>query len=220
MRQREANALFKIDMKGNMAKPLSPGASSKPTLEVAPEYAALLSSRPAVKSDTTWENPLLAKQRELPAINLESTLLLTRKQFDWSSPGPDGIPLFFYKKCRIFGARVTAFLNRFMNNPRSAPSSVFKGRTVLVPKTKPATTLVDFRPRTCLNVAYKIISTVMMTVVGATTKGKGIIPVNQRADRSRHQGCVEAHIYSSAVTGIMKRRGIHSIPFMLTSRKP
>ncbi|KII75187.1 hypothetical protein RF11_06500 [Thelohanellus kitauei] len=105
-----------------------------------------------------------------------------------------------------------------MNDPRSAHSSLFKRSNGLGSKTKPATTFADFRPITCLNVAYKIKSTVMVTLVDNTTMEIGIFPTALRAVSPRHQGCVEAHIYSSAVSEIMAttRKPLYTIYAVLT----
>ncbi|KII61411.1 hypothetical protein RF11_12826 [Thelohanellus kitauei] len=96
--------------------------------------------RSAVSANTTRENPLLAKLRELPnwnlqneafallVIKLESIVHLTTKQFDWSSPSHDVILLLFYKKSEIFGAPVAVSLNRVMNDTRNALSSFSHGK--------------------------------------------------------------------------------------------
>ncbi|KII69812.1 hypothetical protein RF11_05916 [Thelohanellus kitauei] len=152
--------------------------------------------RSAVSANTTRENPLLAKLRELPnwnlqneafallVIKLESIVHLTTKQFDWSSPSHDVILLLFYKKSEIFGAPVA-----------KCPLLFFPRKTVLVQKTMLATTLADFRPITCLDVALK------NHIRGNDDSGGR--HNHEEEHYSCNSVCVEAHIYSSVVSGIM-----------------
>ena len=79
-----------------------------------------------------------------------------KKRKNWSAPGIDGIPNFWWKKlCGAWDALVKS-IRRYVDNPECLPTWLTYGRTVLLPKTKNLNSEKDYRPITCLNTSYKI----------------------------------------------------------------
>ncbi|KAF0985772.1 hypothetical protein HZS_128 [Henneguya salminicola] len=112
---------------------------------------------------------------------------LVNRQRNWAAPGPDGIPFFYLKKCSSCRAKLYSFLDRFLKDPTLAPSSFFAGKTVLIPKSPSIFSANDVRPITCLNIGYKLLSTIVAFLVTEPLLSSGVIPAEQRAIRPRHQ---------------------------------
>ena len=97
-------------------------------------------------------------ERDVSANEIQKAL------FDMNSekaPGPDGYDaLFFQKNWRVIGTEVTTSIQSFFNSgkPLKAVDHTF---VTLVPETSSASSLSDFRPISCCNVLYKIITNLL-----------------------------------------------------------
>lgn len=86
---------------------------------------------------------------------------VVRKMNSFGSPGPDGYPVMFYKKCwTIVGADVTKFIQQIFSTD-IIPSKLNQTHISLIPKVKNPSTAVDFRPIALCNVLYKFVAKVL-----------------------------------------------------------
>ena len=74
-----------------------------------------------------------------------------KKRKNWSAPGIDGIPNFYWKKLRGTWGSLLSCFNRWVEQPDEIPEWVTQGRTVLLPKTENLSNEKNYRPITCLN---------------------------------------------------------------------
>lgn len=78
------------------------------------------------------------------------------------APGPDGLTSGFFKGAwEILGEEVSASITQFFSTaflPAAANSTILS----LVPKYPGATLITDFRPISCLNKTYKVISRLLV----------------------------------------------------------
>lgn len=77
------------------------------------------------------------------------------------APGPDGYNVFFFKKVwNIIGDDIFATINEFFNS-RKILKQINHVIITLIPKTKHAFQVNHFRPISCCNLLYKIISKIL-----------------------------------------------------------
>ena len=79
-----------------------------------------------------------------------------KRKKNWSSPGIDGIPNFWWKKLKGTWKPLVKSFKKWIDQPESIPDWVTYGRTVLLPKSEVLDDEKNYRPITCLNTAYKI----------------------------------------------------------------
>ena len=82
----------------------------------------------------------------------------------------------------------------------NVPSWFVKGRTVLIPKEGCQGKPDQYRPITCLNTAYKLLTAVMTEVLYKHPTEWGYLPPEQRAIRRGRRGCLDALMIDSMMT--------------------
>lgn len=81
---------------------------------------------------------------------------------DSKSPGPDGFSAKFFKVCwNIIGSTVTGAVLEFFRS-RSLLKQINHSEIALIPKSSHASYVGDFRPISCCNVVYKLISKILV----------------------------------------------------------
>lgn len=121
------------------------------------------------------------------------------------SPGPDGLTSRFYScTWNILGKEVTASISKFFesgNLPTATNSSIL----TLIPKFSGATSIKDYRPISCCNTTYKVISKILVSKLKPLLPS--IILPNQSAfikGRLLLENCLLA---SEIVSGDHKNKG-------------
>ena len=89
---------------------------------------------------------------------------------------------------------------------REAPPWLVKGRTVLIPKDGCQGEPDKFRPITCLNTWYKLLTGVLAISLNQHIAGKEVLPGEQKALRKKQRGCLDALVIEEAVAREMKVR--------------
>ena len=84
-----------------------------------------------------------------------------RKRKNWSAPGVDGIPNFWWKNLKATWQPLCVVMQEWIDNNDTIPDWIALGRTVLIPKTKNLSSEKDYRPITCLNTSYKIFTGIL-----------------------------------------------------------
>ena len=89
--------------------------------------------------------------------NTEKNLCETiRKRKNWSVPGIDGMPNFWWKKMRGAWSSLIQCFKKWVDQPEEIPEWMTQGRTVLQPKSEDLSNERNHSPITCLNTCYKI----------------------------------------------------------------
>lgn len=120
----------------------------------------------------------------------------------FKAPGPDGIQGFWWK---AFATATTALGQQLTEviagtRTRNPPNWFARGRTVLLFKDGDQKNPANYRPITCLNVAYKVLTAMLAQQVRQhLDKGKLAIPSEQRALKTGEWGCAHAHLIDSAI---------------------
>ena len=81
-----------------------------------------------------------------------------RKRKNWTAPGIDGIQNYWWKTFKTAQKALTRAFERMKNDNNLIPVWWPTGRTVQIPKTKDLSNEQKYRPITCLNTSYKIMT--------------------------------------------------------------
>ena len=87
------------------------------------------------------------------------------KKKNWSSPGTDGIQIYWIKKMTALQKAEVYEINKYLNNEKEIPDWLGRGRTVLIPKSNDLTKTDKYRPITCLITMYKNFTAVMADIM-------------------------------------------------------
>ena len=101
------------------------------------------------------------------------------------APGPDGIPIFFYKECwNVVGPEVMAIMEEFRGN-KCHMERLNRVYLVLIPKTAGGEHIGDFMPKSLSNSIYLIIAKVLANRLRGTLESL-ISPLQSAFLPSRH----------------------------------
>ena len=86
------------------------------------------------------------------------------------APGPDGYNAFFFKKAwNIIGDDIFTVINEFFSS-RKILKQINHAIIALIPKTEHASKVNHFRPISCCNLLYKIISKILANCIAPVLK--------------------------------------------------
>ena len=83
------------------------------------------------------------------------------KRKGWTAPGIDGIENYWWKKFASAQKALTRAFTKLKEDNSMIPKWWPMGKTVLLPKTKNLEDEKNYRPMTCLNMSYKIMTGVI-----------------------------------------------------------
>lgn len=83
-----------------------------------------------------------------------------KKKRNWSSPVKDKITNFWLKRMKVFYQDIATALNVIIAKRPDITSWLTSERSVMIPK-KDKPSASDYRPITCLNTLYKLITSVI-----------------------------------------------------------
>jgi len=127
-----------------------------------------------------------------PGFDLDLWQRILRKVQAWKAPGRDGIHGFWWKAFPQFSAKVGEVLWQLTKEPEKIPLWLVQGRTVLIPKEGCTGSPEHYKPITCLNTQYKILTAVLSEVLLQHVTNNRILPMQQRALLRAHRGCQDA----------------------------
>jgi len=138
---------------------------------------------------------------------------VTRKCKNWRAPGKDGIQGFWLKAFPNMRRLLGIIVWKTMKHPRKMIEPwLVEGRTVLIPKENCTGLPQQYRPITCLNVMYKLLTASMTEILYKHAKEVGAIPYEQRALVRKKRGCLDAlHIDAMIAQKSMIERGCMSV---------
>ncbi|XP_075975709.1 uncharacterized protein LOC142976307 [Anticarsia gemmatalis] len=157
-------------------------------------------------AEASWiQTEMTANCAEVQTMNFEyiSPSILDnvlRHVHNWKSPGSDNIHSYWYKKFTTVQPYLHNFINTFIQNPNTMPSYLTLGKTFMIPKdlddlSNPA----KYRPITCLQTLYKIITSCVSEVIYQHIDSNNILAEQQKGCRRFSQGCKEQLIIDSVV---------------------
>ncbi|XP_047019155.1 uncharacterized protein LOC124637519 [Helicoverpa zea] len=136
------------------------------------------------------------------------------KAHNWKAPGSDRIHNYWYKKLTILHPLLHNHINNFVQTPNSMPHFVTQGLTYLIPKDSDYQNPAKYRPITCLQTIYKILTGCIAELLHQhITIDNNILAEEQKGCRKSSQGCKEQLIIDSVAmkTAFSKKKNINTM---------
>lgn len=121
------------------------------------------------------------------------------KAKSWKAPGPDGIHTFWWKRSVVARTELLDFCQSWLHGGQM-PRCLTLGRTVLIYKNKGSETEArNYRPITCLNTSYKLLTKAVTMMVDAHVRSTRQWNPMQRALTTGWRSCAHAHMTDRAI---------------------
>ena len=121
------------------------------------------------------------------------------KMSNWTAPGPDMLFAYWLKAFPTMSGHLRGLLLGILNGELALPQWFVTGRTVLVPKEGCTGQPDQFRPITCLNTSYKLLTGTVTAILYEHVEKRGLLPEEQKALRKGRRGCLDALIIDQAI---------------------
>lgn len=118
---------------------------------------------------------------------------------NWKAPGSDNIQNFWYKKFTSLHSILYNHINDFVSQPHTMPEFITEGKTYLIPKGKISDKPEQYRPITCLQTMYKLITSCLTEIIYEHISSKNILTEEQKGCCKNSRGCKEQLIIDSVV---------------------
>lgn len=128
-----------------------------------------------------------------------------KKAKNWKAPGPDGIQAFWLKKIKGFQIIIKSYIFKILEGDQPDPW-LCEGRVVCIPKKEQANSPEQYRPITCTNTCYKIITGVMCKAIESHCIQEKIVPKEQRAIKRGSWATTEAHLVDNTIRDMIKHK--------------
>ena len=144
--------------------------------------------------DPAWEEPKEAVWRSA-----------LRKIRSWKAPGRDGLCVFWWKNFHHAAAHLWKMVRGVVAGSVDPPDWFVRRRTVLLPKAGCQGKPDQYWPITCLNMAYKLLTSVVTTLLKQHVDRNSILPIEHKAMRKNRHGYLDALWLDSMISGEAKR---------------
>jgi Reverse transcriptase (RNA-dependent DNA polymerase) len=133
-------------------------------------------------------------------LTMEMWQEVMKKLKSWKASGPDGIQGFWWKSFPTANAYLYKLARHHLTTGTPLPRGwIANGRTVLIHKAGPKDDPSNFRPITCLNTCYKILTGYVAMYLSRYINERDILPKEQRALQKNIWGCTHALIVDQTV---------------------
>jgi len=158
-----------------------------------------------------WIQKERDRHRDIPKMDWEgiSPLEVNRvisKAHNWKAPGLDNIHNFWLKNFKSLHVHLARLFNKIIEDPESVPEYFARGHTFMLPKDLSDTeNPAKYRPITCLNTLYKLLTGILADRMYAHLHRNGIMAEEQKGCCRGSRGCKEQVIIDSVVVGSSRR---------------
>lgn len=188
-----------------------------PTKEEIETFWQSIWSVPVQHNDNTpWIRQEKQRCSDIPqqtdiTITCDELQKIIGKTHNWKAPGSDNIHNFWYKKLTSTHNILTQHINLIIQNPIRCPKFLMEGRTYIKPKTEATEDPANYRPITCLQTIYKIITSAITKKIAAHLSEYNILTEEQKGCKKRSQGCKEQLVIDSVIMKQVEKeqRNIH-----------
>ncbi|KAL1448377.1 hypothetical protein WDU94_008928 [Cyamophila willieti] len=180
-------------------------SSETPTQDQVTAYwSAIWGQRGAYNANASWlraeeDENLNITPMEEPTITEEILQQVLGKTHNWKSPGSDNIHNYWYKKMTYLHEKMLQHINEFIKEPKSVPNFLTEGKTYLLPKGKVTTDPSKYRPITCLQTFYKIVTSCITNILNTHIDNQNIMTEEQKGCRKGAKGCKEQLVIDSVI---------------------
>lgn len=145
-------------------------------------------------------------------IEMSTLQAVIRRLKNWKCPGIDGVQNFWIKKLHCIHGKMLELINKFIDNGESMPSYLCEGITTLIPKKQNLSNPADYRPITCLNTFYKVMTACIAENILRHCEENNILREEQKGCRKGSLACKEQLIIDSVVMSeiVKKHRNLYT----------
>ena len=159
---------------------------------------------PWIQSETDkWTN---VPAQQLVDLTLPELHNIIRNTQNWKSPGPDGVQNFWVKRFGSIHTNLLKIINDIVRGNRAIEKWLPIGRTYLLYKGKDPKQPRNYRPITCLNTMYKLLTSTLAMHIERHIDDHDIMEVTQKGCRKGKKGCKDHLMTNKAITGNARQR--------------
>lgn len=153
-------------------------------------------------NDAQWIKQ--AERRDTPRmiwtnITIEEVKEALAKSQNWKAAGIDRLPNFWLKEIHAIHPHLARAYND-LSATLNIPSWFAEGRTVLLPKATKTENPKNYRPITCLNTSYKILTSILANRISQHATTNKLIPPEQKGCSAKSRGCKDHLLLSKSLT--------------------
>ena len=138
-----------------------------------------------------------------PFMDAQNFSQLLMSAGNWKCSGPDGVFNFFIKHLNVLHSQLHAAVKRIYHNEEDPGDWFYRGRTILIPKESNADHPSQFRPITCMNNTYKMLTKVVGRML-INEVGQALEP-NQFGARPNTLGAKETFLTSKSIVALKSK---------------
>ena len=196
-----------------------PNRPESPTASELYNFWSSIWSIPVEHKQNSWIDEQNHFCEHLPLMEFETVdenLLkyVINRTHNWKATGTDRIHNYWYKKLTSIHKPLLIHINSFIKSPNTLPQFLTQGITYMLAKDKadicnPA----KYRPITCLQTLYKIITACITELIYKHIDSNSILAEQQKGCRRYSQGCKEQLIidFVTSKQALTKRKNIYTM---------
>lgn len=144
-------------------------------------------------------------------IDLKTMTDVIKGSHNWKATGSDRIHNYWYKKLTCIYPYLLRYINQWLQEPQLLPSFLTQGITYLLPKGQTTNDPSKYRPITCLQTLYKIITACIAKLINNHIETHKILNEEQKGCKKGARGCKEQLIIDQIVLkqACSKQRNLH-----------
>ncbi|XP_039297919.1 uncharacterized protein LOC120354622 [Nilaparvata lugens] len=153
-----------------------------------------------------WIDQVESKMRDLAGmpqcvISTEDVSIAVKKSHNWKAPGPDGIQNYWLKNFLSLQSKIAGCFNDLLQQRSEIPVGFASGLIFMIPKKEGNLSPGDYRPITCLNSTYKLMTSTLASKIDSHITLNKIMATEQLGCRKGAKGCKELLILDSFIAG-------------------
>ncbi|KAI5718661.1 hypothetical protein M8J77_024813 [Diaphorina citri] len=125
---------------------------------------------------------------------------------NWKAPGLDKIHNYWWKYFTSVHTHLAYHINDVIQYPEKMPTFLNQGITYLKPKTNDTQNPKNYRPITCLNTLFKIMTCIITEKVEMFVTENNIMAENQKGCKKKSRGCKEQLVIDQVICNQAKKR--------------
>lgn len=139
-------------------------------------------------------------------VTLDDILHVVKRLHNWKSPGLDKIQNYWWKYFTSVHVHLKIHFNDIFRNPSKMPVFLNQGITYLKPKNNDLSQPKNYRPITCLNTMFKLMTNIVLLKVNKFITENNIMCENQKGCREKSKGCKEQLVIDHVLCAQAKKR--------------
>ncbi|XP_022188744.2 uncharacterized protein LOC111047324 [Nilaparvata lugens] len=183
------------------------GVVQHPGVEDMEKFWKDIWQEPVMHNENTyWIDQVKSKMRDLAGmpqcvISTEDVSIAVKKSHNWKAPGPDGIQNYWLKNFSSLHSKIAGCFNDLLQQRSEIPVGFASGLTFMIPKKEGNLSPGDYRPITCLNSTYKLMTSTLASKIDSHITLNKIMATEQLGCRKGAKGCKELLILDSFIAG-------------------